>query len=91
MNFEYFKKLYEDNPEMAERIRRRIMELVIASRPEKVRWKLTGLQNEINKKRGKSPLRNFEIIKGMMWCSFNDMRSELNNLSNNKMGLKNDR
>jgi len=70
-DFEYWKKLAKDNPELFERKRRDALEAVINSAPCRIQQRLRGLQWRVDmeRQRAKNPLNSCLRIYNMMWES----------------------
>lgn len=70
-DFEYWKKLAKDNPELFERKRRDALEAVINSAPSRIQQRLRGLQWRVDmeRQRAKNPLNSCLRIYNMMWES----------------------
>lgn len=73
-------RLAKEDPEAFERLRQELIDGIIESAPDVTRHRLEGLQFRIDyiHRRSKNALSATVKIYQMMWCSFLDLRQELN-------------
>ncbi|MGV6853106.1 MAG: DUF3135 domain-containing protein [bacterium] len=76
-DFDYWKKLNEENPEQFERERAQLNQSHIDSTADNHKQRLEGLLFQINSNRdlAKTPLDSCIKISGMMWQSVEELRS----------------
>ncbi len=82
-DFDYWKELYEADPDTFEAKREELLAEEIASSPEHLQRRLKGIQFELDMKRRKSdsPLESCMQMSCQMWDSFDLMRTHLNALA----------
>ncbi len=82
-NFEQWRTLYETDPEAFEAKRLEVIERTILQAPEAHQRRLRGLMFEVEARRAraKTPMESCIAISSMMWDKFEQLRVQLNKLS----------
>lgn len=85
MDFDYWQKLYEKDPELFEKKRKEYLDEVINQADPKTRDRLVKLQWRIDmeRKRSKTPLKSLLAIDDMMWESFHKLNDALQDFCRN--------
>lgn len=82
-DFDFWKELYESDPDMFEVKRAELIKSEIAKAPLQLQRRLNGIQFELDAKRSlsDSPLESCMQMSSQMWDSFDLMRTHLNALA----------
>lgn len=82
-DFDFWKELYESDPELFESKRAELIQSEIAKAPLHLQRRLKGIQFELDAKRSlsDSPLESCMQMSSQMWDSFDLMRTHLNALA----------
>ena len=84
LDFDKLSKLFKTDPEKFEEFRKREIEKVIQSAPERTQKRLRGIQFQVDAKREihkNAPYKACMEISNMMHDSFDELRNYLNELS----------
>ena len=82
-DFDYWKDLYEQDPENFEKNRTKLMEALVESTPEERRHRAEGLLFRIDavRRNMNTPMKNCIEISNMMWGSFYKLNDALHDIS----------